>query len=80
MEASKTGKPIICASDTTKNQHKLGEYIFVSAVTDDVLFKNVIFPNEGYWIDYWNEEVVFNYEKTHEQTENYSGQLPIIDM
>lgn len=38
-----------------ESHHKLGEEIFVSLVTSNAKIKEVVFPEGGRWIDYWNE-------------------------
>ena len=43
-----------------ESHHKLGEELFVSLVTNKAKSKEVVFPQKGRWIDYWNEEQVYS--------------------
>lgn len=60
VEANLTGKPIMRNANIEQRQHHLGEELFVSPVVTEDLYKQVYFPEDGYWIDYWNEDMVFS--------------------
>lgn len=53
------GTPLVRSSDISKAQHLLGSELFVSPVVTNDLFKNITFPEENYWIDFWDEEIVY---------------------
>lgn len=55
VESHRTETSILRDTDRDKAQHKLGEEIFVSVVTNGEESKNVVFPQGNRWIDYWNE-------------------------
>jgi dienelactone hydrolase len=59
VEANKTGKPIIRNSDAYRGHHKVGEDIFVTAITADKQTQRITFPKDDIWIDYWNEEKLY---------------------
>src|SRR6185369_10137573 len=59
VEAHLTGTSILRGTDRAMAHHRLGEELFVSAITSDVTTKTVTFPTGARWIDYWNEDMVY---------------------
>ncbi len=53
-------------------QYKLGNDIFVAAIYQDVTQREVTLPTGDQWIDYWNDDVVYNGGET---ITNYSTPL-----
>lgn len=59
VKAHLTGLSIIRNADDDNAQHQLGDEIFTSILTSDNSYKQVVFPDSGYWIDYWDETKVY---------------------
>jgi hypothetical protein len=65
IEASRTGVSIVRPIGATYSEWKndwryfLGEYFFISPIYDDIFSRQVTFPSEGEWINYWNERQVY---------------------
>jgi hypothetical protein len=62
VEANQTGRSVIRDPNKDQAHHKVGEEIFTSIiVTDgsDNATKPVLFPAGARWIDYWNEDQVY---------------------
>jgi alpha-D-xyloside xylohydrolase len=60
VESHRTETSILRDTDRNRAQHKLGEEIFVSIVTDENESKHVVLPLGNRWIDYWNEANIYN--------------------
>jgi hypothetical protein len=62
VESNQTGRSVIRDPNKDQAHHKVGEEIFTSLiVTDgaDTATKQVLFPAGARWIDYWNEDQVY---------------------
>jgi len=56
VDAHLRGGSIVKSPDTDKAQHLLGDQLFVSPVVSSESEKQVVLPETGYWVDYWNED------------------------
>jgi hypothetical protein len=59
VDCHENGGSVLKEVDKTKSHHKLGDQIFVSILTEDKTTKTVEFPKKDWWIDYWNEEDIY---------------------
>lgn len=60
VDAHKTGTPIVRTPQIDQAQHMLGEELFVSPIVTEDTFKNVIFPDNSEWIDFWDEQSLYS--------------------
>ena len=54
-----TGTPIIRGGDKEREQYMLAEDLFVAPILDREDDREVTFPGDGRWLDYWNDDTVF---------------------
>ncbi|MHC4636144.1 MAG: TIM-barrel domain-containing protein [Planctomycetota bacterium] len=59
VDAHLNGGSIVKSPDIEKAQHLLGEWIFASFVIGPENSKEVVLPDTGRWIDYWNEDKLY---------------------
>ena len=59
IEAHLTGTPIIRNGDKDRQQYLLGEDLFVAPVLDREDERDVTFPPDGRWHDYWDDSVTY---------------------
>jgi len=59
VDAHLKGDTIVKSPDPGKAQHLLGDCIFASPVVGPDSEKQVVLPETGYWVDYWNEDKLF---------------------
>lgn len=64
---------IIKNENIKQESHMLGDLLFVKVKTDSLPETKIQFPDEGYWIDYWDDDQVYapgfviekNYDLSH---------------
>lgn len=56
VESNLHGGSVLKDASKSKSQHKLGDQIFVSLITDKATNKTIDFPTGANWVDYWNQD------------------------